>query len=160
MLHRVLSLQMIPKHKWAFRSRFRANAFGWRSDLPIKRIREALSEIRKVRPALYPQIAPQNPCTRVSPRRGAQIMVIPLASAATQVWPVCKGSLWASRLAAICCVPLTCNGTTMAARARLAYDHRATRCGAICGYRAGQDARMPYWQRTAPCCCWRSSPHH
>jgi len=39
---------MIPKHKWAFRSRFRANAFGWRSDLPIKRIREALSEIRKV----------------------------------------------------------------------------------------------------------------
>jgi hypothetical protein len=40
---------MIPKHKWAFRSRFRANAFGWRSDLPIKRIREALSEIRKVK---------------------------------------------------------------------------------------------------------------
>jgi len=40
---------MIPKHKWAFRSRFRANAFGWRSDLPIKRIREALFEIRKVK---------------------------------------------------------------------------------------------------------------
>jgi len=36
-------------HKWAFRSRFRANAFGWRSDLPIKRIREAISEIRKGR---------------------------------------------------------------------------------------------------------------
>jgi len=48
MVHRGLSLQMIPKHKWAFRSRFRANAFGWRSDLPIKRIREAVSEIKKV----------------------------------------------------------------------------------------------------------------
>jgi len=49
MLHRGLSLQMIPKHKWAFRARFRANAFGWRSGLPIKRIREAISEIRKVK---------------------------------------------------------------------------------------------------------------
>ena len=36
-------------------------------------------------PALYPQIMPQSPCTRLRPRRGAQIMVIPLASAATQV---------------------------------------------------------------------------
>jgi len=49
MLHRGLSLQIFPKHKWAFRSCFRANAFGWRSDLPIKRIREAISEIRKVK---------------------------------------------------------------------------------------------------------------
>ena len=32
-----------------FCSRFRANAFGWRSDLPIKRIKEAVSEIRKVK---------------------------------------------------------------------------------------------------------------
>jgi hypothetical protein len=32
---------------WAFRSRFRAGAFGWRSDLPIKRIAEAVAEIRK-----------------------------------------------------------------------------------------------------------------
>jgi len=39
---------MATKHRWAFRSRFRANAFGWRSDLPIKRIKEAVSEIRKV----------------------------------------------------------------------------------------------------------------
>jgi len=39
---------MIAKHRWTFRSRFRANAFGWRSDLPIKRIKEAVSEIRKV----------------------------------------------------------------------------------------------------------------
>jgi hypothetical protein len=34
-------------HSWTFRSRFRANAFGWRSDLPIKRIREAVAEITK-----------------------------------------------------------------------------------------------------------------
>jgi len=39
----------VRKHHWAFRARFRANGFGWRSDLPIKRIREALSEIRKVK---------------------------------------------------------------------------------------------------------------
>jgi len=49
MSHRGLSLQMIPKHKWAFSARFHANGFGWRSDLPIKRIREALSEIRKIK---------------------------------------------------------------------------------------------------------------
>lgn len=47
---------MIPKHQWAFRSRFRANAFGWRSDLPIRRIREAISEIRKVKHR-YPVLA-------------------------------------------------------------------------------------------------------
>ena len=35
-------------HKWTFRSRFKANAFGWRSSLPIKRIKEAVSEIRQV----------------------------------------------------------------------------------------------------------------
>ena len=34
-------------HSWTFRSRFRANAFGWRSDLPIKRIKEAVAEITK-----------------------------------------------------------------------------------------------------------------
>jgi hypothetical protein len=32
---------------WTFGSRFRAGAFGWRSDLPIKRIKEAVAEIRK-----------------------------------------------------------------------------------------------------------------
>ena len=35
-------------YKWEFAPRFRRNAFGWRSDLPIKRIKEALSEIRLV----------------------------------------------------------------------------------------------------------------
>jgi hypothetical protein len=35
-------------HSWTFRSRFRANAFGWRSDVPIKRIKEAMAEIKAV----------------------------------------------------------------------------------------------------------------
>ena len=35
-------------HKWQFAPRFRRNAFGWRSDKPIERIKEALSEIRQV----------------------------------------------------------------------------------------------------------------
>ena len=34
-------------HSWTFRSRFRAGVFGWRSDLPIKRITEAMAEIKK-----------------------------------------------------------------------------------------------------------------
>ena len=34
-------------HSWTFRSRFGAGAFGWRSDLPIKRIAEAVAEIKK-----------------------------------------------------------------------------------------------------------------
>ncbi|MDO9519364.1 MAG: hypothetical protein Q7L19_04015 [Pseudohongiella sp.] len=35
-------------HKWQFTSRFRRHAFGWRSDLPIKRIKEALKEIKQL----------------------------------------------------------------------------------------------------------------
>ena len=38
----------IHKHKWQFAPRFKRGAFGWRSDLPIKRIKEALSEIKSV----------------------------------------------------------------------------------------------------------------
>ena len=34
------------KHKWQFASRFRRHAFGWRSDTPIQRIKEALAEIK------------------------------------------------------------------------------------------------------------------
>ena len=33
--------------KWQFASRFKRNAFGWRSDAPIQRIKGALSEITK-----------------------------------------------------------------------------------------------------------------
>lgn len=39
---------MTDKHKWQFQARFRRHAFGWRSRLPIQRIREAVSEIKKV----------------------------------------------------------------------------------------------------------------
>lgn len=36
------------QHKWQFSSRFRRHAFGWRSQVPLQRIKEALSEIRAV----------------------------------------------------------------------------------------------------------------
>ena len=35
-------------HKWEFRARFRRHAFGWKSQPAIKRIKEAISEIKKV----------------------------------------------------------------------------------------------------------------
>lgn len=35
-------------HKWQFTSRFRRNAFGWKSDAPIQRIKEAIAEIKQV----------------------------------------------------------------------------------------------------------------
>ena len=35
-------------HKWTFRARFRRNAFGWRSQPAVKRVKEAVSEIKKV----------------------------------------------------------------------------------------------------------------
>lgn len=35
-------------HKWQFASRFRRHAFGWRSDTPVQRIKEALAEIKQV----------------------------------------------------------------------------------------------------------------
>ncbi len=38
-----------PTHKWAFRSRFRTNAFGWKaSKLASQRLKEAISEIKAV----------------------------------------------------------------------------------------------------------------
>ncbi|MDE3189149.1 MAG: hypothetical protein KGM96_16685, partial [Acidobacteriota bacterium] len=36
----------MTKHAWQFAPKFRRGAFGWRSDLPIQRIKEAVSEIR------------------------------------------------------------------------------------------------------------------
>lgn len=39
---------MSKKHRWQFTSRFRKGAFGWRSQLPVKRVKEATSEIKKV----------------------------------------------------------------------------------------------------------------
>jgi hypothetical protein len=35
-------------HRWQFRARFRRGAFGWKSEPAIKRIKEAVSEIKKV----------------------------------------------------------------------------------------------------------------
>jgi tetratricopeptide (TPR) repeat protein len=35
------------KHKWAWKARFRAHAFGWRSQPAISRVREAVAEIKK-----------------------------------------------------------------------------------------------------------------
>ena len=37
-----------PSHKWAFAARFRRAAFGWKSALPIQRLKEALAEIRQI----------------------------------------------------------------------------------------------------------------
>lgn len=34
---------------WVFKTRFRRGAFGWRSQPAIQRVREAVSEIQKVR---------------------------------------------------------------------------------------------------------------
>ncbi len=34
--------------KWQFAARFRYHAFGWQSDKPLQRIKEALSEIKRV----------------------------------------------------------------------------------------------------------------
>ncbi|MGC2083591.1 MAG: hypothetical protein WA702_09560, partial [Bradyrhizobium sp.] len=35
-------------HKWTFATRFRRGAFGWKSALPIQRLKEALGEIRQI----------------------------------------------------------------------------------------------------------------
>jgi hypothetical protein len=37
---------MVASYKWQFSPRFRRNAFGWKSDIPIQRIKEALAEIK------------------------------------------------------------------------------------------------------------------
>ena len=39
---------MTTPQKWQFATRFRRHTFGWRSDLPIQRIKEAITEIKKV----------------------------------------------------------------------------------------------------------------
>ncbi len=38
----------MASHKWQFTARFRYQAFGWKSDKPIQRIKEALTEIKQV----------------------------------------------------------------------------------------------------------------
>lgn len=41
-------MSKIPSHPWAFRPRFRRHAFGLKSQPAIRRIREAVSEIKRV----------------------------------------------------------------------------------------------------------------
>jgi hypothetical protein len=41
-------MSKIPSHPWAFRSRFRRHAFGWKSQPAIQRIREAVFEVKRV----------------------------------------------------------------------------------------------------------------
>jgi len=36
------------RHQWVFRARFRRQAFGWKSQPAIQRVKEAVSEIKKV----------------------------------------------------------------------------------------------------------------
>lgn len=43
-----MSKSAAPKHSWTFAPRFRAGAFGWRSEPAITRIKEAVSEIKAV----------------------------------------------------------------------------------------------------------------
>jgi hypothetical protein len=38
----------MTSYKWQFAPRFCQNAFGWKSDKPIQRIKEALTEIKQV----------------------------------------------------------------------------------------------------------------
>ena len=45
---RIIMKSKPSSHKWIFRARFRRNAFGWRSQPAIKRVREAVSEIKKI----------------------------------------------------------------------------------------------------------------
>ena len=35
-------------HKWEFKARFRRDAFGWKSQPAIQRVKQAVAEIRKV----------------------------------------------------------------------------------------------------------------
>ena len=44
----VMSKTVTPKHTWTFAPRFRAGAFGWRSEPAITRIKEAVSEIKAI----------------------------------------------------------------------------------------------------------------
>src|SRR5215208_2172852 len=37
-----------PGHKWEWKARFRAHAFGWKSQPPMTRIKQAVAEIKKV----------------------------------------------------------------------------------------------------------------
>ena len=48
MTDRLSSRKSAVQHRWQFRARFRRNAFGWKSRPAIQRVREAVSEIKRV----------------------------------------------------------------------------------------------------------------
>ena len=62
------------QHKWTFRAQFRRYAFGWRSEPVIKRIKEAVSEIKKT--------ARKNPVLRTE---GVVLFLENISSAIEQV---------------------------------------------------------------------------
>lgn len=47
LIEALTTMSFNTKHTWTFRARFRRHAFGWRSQPAIKRIKEAVSEIKK-----------------------------------------------------------------------------------------------------------------
>lgn len=65
---------MKTPQKWQFATRFRRHTFGWRSDLPIRRIKEGIAEIKKV--------ARQQP---VAAAEGAVTFLVKLSPALEQV---------------------------------------------------------------------------
>ena len=62
-------------YKWQFATRFRYHAFGWQSDKPIQRIKEALSEIK--------QVAKQEPALAAA---GAVLFLEKISPAIEQCW--------------------------------------------------------------------------
>lgn len=48
----ITDLARMPSPQWQFAARFRRNAFGWKSDTPILRLKEALAEIKSAARAI------------------------------------------------------------------------------------------------------------
>ena len=47
MTKRPRTIDEATSHKWGFKARFRRHAFGWKSEPPIRRMKEAVAEIMK-----------------------------------------------------------------------------------------------------------------
>ena len=71
-----------PPHKWTFPARFRRGAFGWKSALPIQRLKEAVAEIRAVSVTARP--GESQPIQQAGRPNGVEDLILkqPLAS-----WP-------------------------------------------------------------------------
>jgi hypothetical protein len=67
--YRAAEISFVVAHKWEFKARFRRRAFGWKSQPPIQRVKQAVAEIKKVA-RLDPLVAADGAVTfleRVSP---------------------------------------------------------------------------------------------